>query len=76
MVLGNLSVPGHPTNLDNSRARAYCPCNRCGCGLYWDIFLSSIFSLLSPCLWEMMEYRLKYCLKGLSNPNQPAVNPR
>ena len=23
MVLGNLSVAGHPANLDNSRARAY-----------------------------------------------------
>ena len=24
MVLGKLSVPGSPTNLDDSRARAYC----------------------------------------------------
>ena len=23
-------VPGHPTNLDNSRARACCSCSRCG----------------------------------------------
>ena len=30
MVLGKLPVPGRPTNLDNSRARAYCACSRCG----------------------------------------------
>ena len=27
-VLGKLPVPGRPTNLDYSRARAYCACNR------------------------------------------------
>ena len=30
MVLDKLSVPGRPTDLDNSRARAYCTCSRCG----------------------------------------------
>ena len=49
MVLGKLPVPGRPTNLDSSRARAYCPCNRCGWGLFGHFysplsFLSS-FSL-------------------------------
>ena len=29
-VLGKLPVPGRPTNLDYSRARAYCACSRCG----------------------------------------------
>ena len=33
MVLGKLSVPSRPTNLDNSRAKAYCACGRCG-GLF------------------------------------------
>ena len=33
MVLGKLSRPGRPTNLDNSMARAYCCC-RCGWGLF------------------------------------------
>ena len=42
MVLGKLPVPGRPTNLDKSRARAYCACSRCGWGCL-DIFLSSIF---------------------------------
>ena len=32
--LGKLSLPGHPTNLDYSRARAYCACSRCGWGLF------------------------------------------
>ena len=57
MVLGKLSVPGRPTNLDNSRARAYCASvGASGVGL--DIFLSSIISRLSPF------YILKDCLKG------------
>ena len=44
MVLGKLPVPGRPTNLDSSRARAYCACSGCG----WeclDILLSSVISL-------------------------------
>ena len=34
MVLGKLSRPGLPTNSDNSIARAYCACSRCG----WELF--------------------------------------
>ena len=34
MVLGKLPVPGRPTNLDDSKARAYCACSRCGWGLF------------------------------------------
>ena len=30
MLLGKLSVPGRPTNLNYSRARAYCAYSRCG----------------------------------------------
>ena len=45
MVLGKLSVPGRPTSLDDSRARAYCACSRCGWGLFGHFFLSSIISL-------------------------------
>ena len=29
------------------------------------------FSPFSPSLWETARYRLKYCLKGPLNPNQP-----
>ena len=74
-MLGKLSVPGRPTSLDDSRARAYCACSRCGWG-FSDIFsLIYLFSFLSPSLWETARYRLKYCLKGPLNPNQPTNQP-
>ena len=46
MVLGKLLVPGRPTNLDNSRARAYCACSRCWWGVFGHFFshLSFFFS--------------------------------
>ena len=37
-VLGKLPVPGRPTDLDYSRARAYCACSRCGWGLFGHFF--------------------------------------
>ena len=43
MVLGKLLVPGRPTNLDNSRARAYCACSRCGWGLFGHFFSHQSF---------------------------------
>ena len=45
-VLGKLPVTGRPTNLDQSRARAYCACSRCGWGLFGHFFshLSFLFS--------------------------------
>ena len=44
MVLGKLPVPGRPTYLDYSRARAYCACSRCGWGgVVWTFFLSLSF---------------------------------
>ena len=70
-VLGKLSVPGRPTYLDYSTARASCACNRCGWGLFGHFCLNYHFSFLSPSLWEMAQYRLKYCLKGPLNPEQP-----
>ena len=41
-VMGNFPVPGRPTNLDYSRARACCACSRCGWG-----FIGHFFSQLS-----------------------------
>ena len=75
-MLGKLSVPGRPTNLNYSRAKAYCACSRCGLVLFGHFsrlsFLSS-FSLL----WETVRYRLKYRLKGPLNPtNQPTKSFR
>ena len=45
-MLGKLPVPGRPTSLDDSRARAYCACSRCGLGLFGHFFsqLSFLFS--------------------------------
>ena len=46
MVLGKLSVPERPTNLDSSRTRAYCACSRYGWRLFGHFFsrLSFLFS--------------------------------
>ena len=68
MVLGKLPVPGRPTNLDYSRARAYCACSRCGWGWLGIFSLLCHFSLLSPSLWETARYRLKYCLTEPLSP--------
>ena len=38
MVLGKLPVPGRPTTSEDSRARAYCACSRCGWGLFGHFF--------------------------------------
>ena len=38
MVLRKLPVPGRPTNMDYSMARAYCACSRCGWGLFGHFF--------------------------------------
>ena len=46
MVLGKLSVSERPTNLDSSRARAYCACKRCVWGLFGHfslVYLSLFF---------------------------------
>ena len=45
-VLCKLLVPGRPTNLAYSRARAYCACSRCGWGMFGHFFsrLSFLFS--------------------------------
>ena len=54
MVLGKLPVPGRPTSLDKSRARACCSCNRCGWGLFGHFyshlsFLSSLSGVVGWC---------------------------
>ena len=45
-MLSKLSVPGRPTRLDDSRARAYCACRRCGWGLFGHFF-SHLYFLFS-----------------------------
>ena len=58
MVVGKLPV-SRRTNLDKSRARAYCACGRCGWGLLGPFSPVYHFSFLSPSLWETARYRLK-----------------
>ena len=64
MVLGKLSRLVRPTNLDNSMARAYCACSRCGWGLFghFDSPLSVHFSFSlsltdGPILTEIVSQR-------------------
>ena len=51
MGLGKLPVTGRPTNLDQSRARAYCACSRCLLGWGgsggWTFFFSFLSFLFS-----------------------------
>ena len=69
-VLGKLPVPGRPTNVDYSRARANYACSRCGWLLFGHFSLIYHFFFLSPSLWETARYRLKYRLKGPKTTNQ------
>ena len=72
MALGKLPVPGHPTiwMIVGQGPIALAVGAGGGC---LDIFtLIYPFSPLSPSLWETARYRLKYCLKGPLNPQQPA----
>ena len=70
MVLGNLPVPGRPTNLITVGQGPIALAIGAG-WVVWTFLLSSILSPLSPPLWETARYRLKYCLKGPLNPKQP-----
>ena len=74
MVLGKLPVPGRPTIwMIVGRGPIALAVGAVGGCL--DIFtLRYLFSPLSPSLWEAVRYRLKYCLKGPLNTNQP-TNP-
>ena len=71
MVLGKLPVPGRPTIWITVGQGPTALAVGAGGGCF-DIFtLIYPFSPLSPSLWETARYRLKYCLKGPLNPNQP-----
>ena len=70
-MLGKLPVPGRPTYLDMVGQGPIALAVGAGGGCL-DIFsLIYHFSFLSPSLWETARYRLKYCLKGPLNPEQP-----
>ena len=72
MVLGKLPVPGRPRIRVGRGPAALAVGAGGGC---LDIFsLVYHFSFLSPSLWEMAQYRLKYCLKGPLSPKQPTTS--
>ena len=52
MMLGKLPVPGRLTNLDDSRARAYCACSGCRWGWFGHFFSPLHFSSFSLALGE------------------------
>ena len=71
VLLGKLPVPGRPTIwMIVGQGHAALVVGAGGGRL--DIFTPIYhFSPLSPSLLEAARYRLKYCLKGPLNPNQP-----
>ena len=70
-MLGKLPVPGRPTILITVGQGSAALAVGAGGGCL-DIFtLIYPFTSLPPSLWETARYRLKYCLKGSLNLEQP-----
>ena len=64
MVLRKLQVPGSPTIWMIVEQGPIAFAVGAG-GSVLDVFtIFSLFSSLSPSLWETARYRLKYCLRG------------
>ena len=77
MVLGKLPVPGRPTNLDDSGARAYCAGSRCGWGLFGHFSLVYHLSFLSTSLWETEILSQKVVKPKTTNqPTKPSREPK
>ena len=71
IVLGKLPVPGRPTIwITVGQGPIALAVGAGGGGLDSFTLIYPLFPL-SPYLWEMARYRLKYCLKGPLNPKQP-----
>ena len=75
MVLGKLPVPGRPTTRITVGQGPTALAVGAGGGCLYIFTLIYHFSPLSPSLWEMARYRLKYCLKRPLKPNQPTNQP-
>ena len=71
MVLGKLPVPGRPTIWITVGHGPIALAVGAGGGCLEIFTLFYPYSTLSPSLWETARYRLKYCLKGPLNPEQP-----
>ena len=75
IVLGKLPVPGLPTVWMIVGQGPFALALGAGGGCL-DIFtLLYPFSPLSPFLWEIAQYTLKYCLKGSLHPKQQQEGP-
>ena len=75
MVLGKLPVPGRPTIRIIVGQGPTALVVGAGGGCLGIFSLVYHFSFLTPSLWEMAQYRLKYCLKGPLSLNQPTNQP-
>ena len=64
MVLGKLPSPGRPTIWMTEGQGPTVLAVGAGGGCIHIFTLLYLFSPISPSLWEMARYRLKYCLKG------------
>ena len=71
MVLGKLPVPRRPTIWMIVGQGSIALAVGAGGGCLDIFFLLYLFSPLFPFLWGTTRYRLKYCLKGPLNPQQP-----
>ena len=72
MVLGKLPVPGRPTIWITVGQGPTALAVGAGGGWFGHFYSHlSVLSSFSLSLWETARYRLKYCLKGPLNPNQP-----
>ena len=78
MVLGRLPAQGRPTVwMKVGQGPIALAVGAGGGGRHLDMFtLLYLFSSLSPPLWKTARYKLKYCLKGLLNPQQPQPHPQ
>ena len=75
MMLGKLPVQGRPTIwIAVGQGPTALPVGAGGGCLAIFILICPFFPL-SPSLWEMARYRLKYCLEGPLNPKQPTNQP-
>ena len=75
MVLGKLPVPGRSIIWMTVGQGPIALAVVAGRGLFGHFTLRYLFSPPSPSLWETARYRLKYCLQGPLNPNQPTNQP-
>ena len=74
VVLGKPPVPGRSTILITVGQGPIALAVGAGGGGLDTFTLIYPFFSASPSLWETARYRLKYCLKGLLNPNNQPTN--